>query len=88
MPSTSCTWTRSAPKANAHCERIIGTLRRELLDSMLILNEHPLHRTLTRYLAPYNTGRPHRGIGRLSPSQPKPDHQPSRDGWQPAALGG
>ncbi|MEO3859595.1 hypothetical protein [Acrocarpospora sp. B8E8] len=37
-----------APKANAHCERIIGTLRREVLDRMLILNEHHLHRTLTR----------------------------------------
>jgi hypothetical protein len=58
-----------APKANAHCERIIGTLRRELLDSMLILNERHLRRTLTRYLAHYNTARPHRGIGQLSPSQ-------------------
>jgi hypothetical protein len=58
-----------APKANAHCERITGTLRRELLDSMLILNERHLRRTLTRYLAHYNTARPHRGIGQLSPSQ-------------------
>ncbi|MGN9788526.1 integrase core domain-containing protein [Nonomuraea sp. ZG12] len=58
-----------APKANAHCERIIGTVRRELLDSMLILNEHHLRRTLTRYLEHYNTARPHRGIGQLSPSQ-------------------
>jgi putative transposase len=58
-----------APKANAHCERIIGTLRRELLDSLLILNEHHLRRTLTRYLEHYNTARPHRGIGQLSPSQ-------------------
>jgi hypothetical protein len=46
-----------APKANAHCERIIGTLRRELLDSMLVLNEHHLRRTLTRYLEHYNTAR-------------------------------
>lgn len=44
-------------KANAHCARIIGTLRRELLDSMLILNEQYLRRTLTRYLAHYNTVR-------------------------------
>ncbi|MGP3965075.1 transposase [Nonomuraea sp. 3N208] len=58
-----------APKTNAHCERIIGTLRRELLDSMLILNEHHLRRTLIRYLEHYNTVRPHRGIGQLSPSQ-------------------
>ncbi|MGW0808209.1 integrase core domain-containing protein [Nonomuraea sp. NPDC002799] len=58
-----------APKASAHCERIIGTLGRELLDNMLILNEQHLRRTLTRYLAHYNTIRPHRGIGQLSPSQ-------------------
>ncbi|MFG1710749.1 integrase core domain-containing protein [Nonomuraea sp. M3C6] len=58
-----------APKANAHCERIIGTLRRELLDSMLILNEHHLRRTLTRYLEHYHTARPHRSIGQLSPAQ-------------------
>ncbi|MEU4835996.1 integrase core domain-containing protein [Streptosporangium sp. NPDC023615] len=58
-----------APKANAHCERIIGTLRRELLDRVLILNEQHLRRTLTRYLEHYNTVRPHRGIGQLCPSQ-------------------
>jgi hypothetical protein len=58
-----------APKANAHCERLIGTLRRELLDSMLIRNEHHLRHTLTRYLEHYNTARPHRGIGQLTPSQ-------------------
>ncbi|MFI6501271.1 hypothetical protein [Nonomuraea typhae] len=37
-----------APKASAPCERIIGTLRRELLDRTLILNEQHLRRTLTR----------------------------------------
>jgi transposase InsO family protein len=58
-----------APKANAHCERINGTLRRELLDRVLILNEQHLRRTLTRYLAHYNTARPHRGIRQLSPAQ-------------------
>ncbi|MGP4101238.1 integrase core domain-containing protein [Nonomuraea sp. KM90] len=55
-----------APKTNAHCKRLIGTLRRELLDSTLIRNEHHLRCTLTRYLAPYDTARPHRGIGQLS----------------------
>jgi hypothetical protein len=33
-----------APRANAHCERIIGTLRREVLDNLLILNEAHAHR--------------------------------------------
>ena len=39
-----------APRANAICERIIGTLRRELLDRLLIINEHHLRRVLTEYL--------------------------------------
>jgi putative transposase len=58
-----------APKANAHCERFIGTLRRELLDRTLILNERHLRRTLTRYLDHYNEHRPHRALSQLCPSQ-------------------
>ena len=58
-----------APRANAICERIIGTLRRELLDRMLIVNEHHLRQVLTEYLRHYNTARPHRGLGQLTPAQ-------------------
>jgi putative transposase len=36
-----------APRANAICERLIGTLRRELLDRILIVNERHLRRILT-----------------------------------------
>ncbi|MFY9928886.1 MAG: integrase core domain-containing protein [Streptosporangiaceae bacterium] len=52
-----------APRANAICERIIGTLRRELLDQLLIVNEHHLRRVLTEYMVHYNTARPHRALG-------------------------
>ena len=48
-----------APRANAICERMIGTLRRELLDRLLIVNERHLRRVLTEYLVHYNTARPH-----------------------------
>ena len=58
-----------APRANAICERIIGTLRRELLDQLLILNEHHLRRVLTEYMVHYNTTRPHRALGQLAPAQ-------------------
>jgi putative transposase len=58
-----------APKANAICERLIGTLRRELLDRILIVNERHLRRVLTEYLDHYNSARPHRGIDQLSPAQ-------------------
>jgi putative transposase len=58
-----------APKANAICERMIGTLRRELLDRLLIVNEHHLRRVLTEYLLHYNTARPHRALEQLTPAQ-------------------
>jgi transposase InsO family protein len=58
-----------APRANAICERIIGTLRRELFDRLLIVSEHHLRQVLTEYLQHYNTGRPHRALGQLAPAQ-------------------
>ena len=58
-----------APRANAVCERMIGTLRRELFDRLLIVNEHHLRRVLTEYLIHYNTARPHRTLGQLPPAQ-------------------
>jgi len=58
-----------ARRANAICERMIGTLRRELLDRVLIVNEHHLRRVLTEYLRHYNAARPHRALGQLAPAQ-------------------
>jgi transposase InsO family protein len=58
-----------APRANAICERFIGTLRREVLDRLLIVNEHHLRRVLTEYLLHYNTARPHHALGQLAPAQ-------------------
>ena len=58
-----------APRANAICERIIGILRRELLDRLLIVNEHHLRQVLTEYLPHYNTARPHQALGQLAPAQ-------------------
>lgn len=49
-------------RMNAVCERLVGTLRRELLDRVLILGEEHLHAVLTGYQAHYNTARPHQGI--------------------------
>jgi transposase InsO family protein len=58
-----------APQANAICERMIGTLRRELLDRILIVKQRHLRRILTVYLRHFNTARPHRTLAHLSPAQ-------------------
>src|SRR5450755_3469951 len=56
-----------APRMNAICERLVGTLRRELLDRVLILGEAHLRAVLTDYQAHYNTARPHQGIAQHVP---------------------
>jgi putative transposase len=57
-----------APGANAICERITGTLRRELSDRPLIVSERHLRRVLAEYLRHYNTARRHRALGQLPPA--------------------
>jgi putative transposase len=52
-----------SPQANALCERLIGTLRRECLDWIIPLTEEHLRRTLWSWLAHYNRGRPHTSLG-------------------------
>ena len=56
-----------APRMNAICERLVGTLRRELLDRMLILGEAHLRTVLADYQVHYNTARPHQGIAQCVP---------------------
>ena len=56
-------------QSDAICERITGTLRREALDRLLIVNEHHLRWVLTEYLLHYNTARPHRALGQPAPAQ-------------------
>jgi putative transposase len=58
-----------SPKANAFCERLIGTLRRECLDWLIPLSEHHLRKILRSWSAHYNRGRPHSSLG---PGLPEP----------------
>ena len=56
-----------APRANAYAERWVGTVRRELLDRMLILGCRQLVSVLAEYADHYNVHRPHRALGQVPP---------------------
>jgi putative transposase len=55
------------PRMNAICERVIGSLRRELLDRLLILGERHLVLVLGEYLLHYNRHRPHQSRQQYPP---------------------
>jgi hypothetical protein len=69
-----------APKARAHAERWVGTVRRECLDRLLILGHRHLQRVLAAYVAHFNTHRPHRALAQRPPLGSSPP-----DGEQPLA---
>jgi putative transposase len=52
-----------APRANAYAERWVGTVRREVLDRMLVLGCRQLLAVLAEYVEHYNVHRPHRALG-------------------------
>jgi putative transposase len=54
-----------APQANAFAERMIGTLRRDCLDHIIVRDERHVENLLREYLVYYH-GRPHRGL-RMQP---------------------
>jgi transposase InsO family protein len=67
-----------APKANAICERFLGSVRRECLDFFLIFNEHHLRKIMKQYQAYFNQARPHQGLDQRIPcpteqSEEQPD---------------
>ena len=81
-----------APKANAICERFIGSVRRECLDHMLIANDRHLYRLIDEYVGYYNQARPHQGLGQRIPDPARIDNDPVGDKGQRIArrpvLGG
>jgi hypothetical protein len=60
-----------APRANAFIERWVGTVRRDCLDRILIVNRRHLERVLPIYIRHYNEHRPHRSLQQRPPI-PKP----------------
>src|SRR5262249_57609341 len=56
-----------APWQNPFAERVIGSIRRECLDHVIVFSERHLRRLLRRYLAYYNAARPHQSLHTDSP---------------------
>jgi transposase InsO family protein len=70
-----------APNANAHIERWVGSVRREVLDRLLIFNRRQLERILRVYARHYNEQRPHRALSLEAPdppAMPPPQDEPMR----------
>lgn len=86
------------PKADAFCERVIGTLRRECLDWIIPLGEAQIGSVVRKWAAHYNRGRPHMALGPGIPDPPEgvpvalqPDRHRLPDGVRVAStpvLGG
>jgi transposase InsO family protein len=65
-----------APKARAHAERWVESVRRECLDRLLILGRRHLNHVLVTYVRHFNEHRPHRALAQRSPPS---DEQPLAD---------
>jgi transposase InsO family protein len=59
-----------SPMANAICERVIGTIRRECLDWLIPLSESHMRSILKEWIAHYNGARPHAALGPGVPNPP------------------
>lgn len=57
-----------APNLNAHCERVIQTIKHECLDHFVVFGEAHLRHLLSEFLVHYHRERPHQGIGNVPPS--------------------
>jgi transposase InsO family protein len=71
----------SAPRSpwqRAYVERVIGSIRRECLDHVIVLSEASLRRTLTSYFAYYHEWRTHLSLGKDAPESRR--IQPPQEG--------
>jgi len=58
-----------SPWQNSYAERVIGTIRRECLDHIILVNEAHLRRVLSAYVQYYNSARTHRSLAKDAPNR-------------------
>ncbi|MFV0442116.1 MAG: integrase core domain-containing protein, partial [Planctomycetaceae bacterium] len=70
-----------SPNLNAHCERVIQSIKQELLDHFFVFGEHHLNHLTAEYAKYYHTLRPHQGIENRLPAgtDPPTDARPPAD---------
>ena len=56
-----------SPWKNTFCERVIGSIRRECLDHVIVLNERHLRRIVREYISYYHTCRTHLSLNKDPP---------------------
>jgi len=72
-----CLFVGRLPRANAIAERFVGTIRRELLDRLLIINRRHAAAVLHEFERHYDDHRPHRTLGQAARLRPLPRHTPT-----------
>ena len=71
LKAMGITQVLSAPRSpwqNAYAERVIGTIRRECLDHIIVINERSLHQHLQEFLDYYHNSRTHLSLDKDSPT--------------------
>jgi transposase InsO family protein len=84
MGITEVVCAPSSPWQNPYAERLIGSIRRECLDHLIVFNERHLRRVLSRYVVYYDRARTHLSLSKDSPT-PRP-RQTSADGSRIVAF--
>ena len=84
---------RSGPSrivANAVAERFVGSIRRELLDRILIIGQRHAMAVRCRHELHYTDHRPHRNLGQATPLRPLPRRTTTKidDVWRRDRFGG
>jgi putative transposase len=77
-----------APNMNAVSERFVGSVRRELLDHVLLLDDQHLASLVGQSARYFNESRPHQGIGQRVPTKPVLNIDPSKPIEVTSLLGG
>jgi transposase InsO family protein len=88
MGITEIVSSPASPWQNPYVERLIGSIRRDCLDHVIVLGERHLRRVLTRYLAYYHRSRTHLSLDKDAPTSRRTQHTTEGPVVEFAEVGG